>query len=343
MNRLISRFGVWLEVDQGRAAATSNAYTSYLDKLDQFLFDDTGKDLLSVNTKDLEKFTGVWAHQQGMTARSRRPLIAAVRGFYKWLEDEDILESNPAKKIGYPKAGKPLPVMMGRLNAEKLLKSCDLNTFIGVRDAAILALLISSGLRVSGVASLNQEQFSSIEDDDGNKVVLLRVTEKGKKERVIPVDEVAELYLMLYLASADLLALQEQRLLPTGEHIMWVQTQQASCPEHDWMGENRRLSAGAVQRMIVRRGMKLGIPRRELHPHAIRHLFGTELAESDVPIQRIQLLMGHADPQSTALYIQLSGRKNAAVINEHSPLAKMNTPLHGVRDEMKRRNIKKLT
>ena len=338
MNDLFLNFANWLEITKGRSAATSDMYVAYLVRLDDFLFNKCGgRSVLFAKASDLEFFCGVWAHQQGLSPRSRRPLIASVRGFYKWLYREDHIKYNPAKFLSYPKAGKPLPVVMGRNNAEALLKSCDLSTFVGVRDAAMLALLMATGLRISGLASLNQEQFTTTTDDEGNKIVLLRVLEKGKKERIIPVDEVAQLYLMIYLAHSELLALQGERLLKNGEHLLWVQIQQGVTPICDWVGEDRRLSAGAIGRMIVRRGLKLGIARKELHPHAIRHLFGTELAESDVPIQRIQLLMGHSDPKTTAIYIQLSGRKSAAVINAFSPLAKMVTPLHGVRDELKRR------
>lgn len=338
MNKLIHDYAMWLETVGGRQATTSNIYTSYLKKLENFLKEDTGVDILEADRLDLESFCGQWAHQQGMTPRSRRPLIASVRGFYKWLFEYEYREDNPAKSLSYPKAGKPLPVMMGRKNAEGLLKSCDLSTFVGARDAAMLALLISTGLRVSGLASLNQEQFYTVEDETtGHPVVMLRVMEKGKKERVVPVDEVAVLPLKIYLQHKELIALQKERLLNDGDHLMWVQIQRGICPEHDWMGENRRLSAGAIQRMIVRRGARCGIPRHELHPHAIRHLFGTELAESDVPLQRIQMLMGHADPQTTAVYIQLSGRKNAEIINQFSPLAKMSTPFHALRDQINRK------
>ena len=79
--------------------------------------------------------------------------------------------------------------------------------------------------------------------------------------------------------------------------------------------------------MVQRYGRRLGIPEEELHPHAFRHLFGTELTEDDVSLASTQDLMGHVDPKSTSVYIQLAQRRKAAVIDKAAPLAKMRTPV----------------
>ena len=79
--------------------------------------------------------------------------------------------------------------------------------------------------------------------------------------------------------------------------------------------------------MVAKYGQRVGIDADQLHPHAMRHLFGTELVEDDVNMLNAQKLMGHADPKSSAVYTALSVRKKTGIVDTHSPLAKMRTPV----------------
>lgn len=334
MHKLLHEYATWFEHTQGRAASSCSTYLGFLQRLDIFLF-NKDKDLLTATRADLEAFTGAWAHQQKISPRSRRPMIASVKSFYRWATDQEKIPASPAERLVYPTAGKPLPEMITRRNAERLLLDCDLSTFIGTRDAAIIALLAATGMRVSGVASLNQEMFFSGEDDKGRAVQLLRVSEKGKKERIIPIVPEAVMYLTLYLHHAEFLAVKKSLVLPDGDNVLFIQTNRGQCPDHDWFGESRRLGSSGIQRMIIRRGERLEIPRAELHPHAFRHLFGTELAESEVDLKRIQMLMGHSSVEYTSIYIHLASRKLHDTVTAFSPLAKMHTPMHKLAEELR--------
>lgn len=143
------------------------------------------------------------------------------------------------------------------------------------------------------------------------------------------------MYLTLYLHHAEYLAAHKQLVLDDGDHVLFIQTNRGNCPEHEWFGESRRLNSSGIQRMIIRRGERLEIPRAELHPHAFRHLFGTELAESEVDLKRIQMLMGHSSIEYTSIYIHLAGRLLHDTVVSHSPLSKMKTPMHKLADELR--------
>lgn len=82
----------------------------------------------------------------------------------------------------------------------------------------------------------------------------------------------------------------------------------------------------SVQRMIERYGRQIGIPEEQLHPHALRHLFGAELAEDDVDLLLRQSLMGHADAKTTRIYSHLALRKLVGEMDRAGPMAKMRTP-----------------
>ncbi len=334
---MLDKYLHWLEHNQGRAVSTVNVYHAYLTRLKLHLADH-GKTLATADRRLLEEFIGPIAHKAGITPSSRRPLIAAVRSLYHWAEASHLIAASPAKHLSYPKIGKPLPTPISRRNAEKMLNRCDLNTFVGQRDAAIIAMLISSGMRVSGIASLTQQSLIYDEVYPGQAPVLfVRVTEKGSKTRIIPLPDLMSLYLLQYTNSDEFVRLMPVLRLQNGDHALWVQTQRSQLPEHEWYGEKRRLSSGGIRDMLKRRGKECGIPAKECHPHAFRHLYGTELAEADVDPQRIQLLMGHASAETSNVYKHLAVRKLFEVANNHTPLAGMETPMHAIMQKLKKR------
>jgi site-specific recombinase XerD len=320
----------WLEHNKGNAVSTVNSYEGYLKRLGVHCA-DRGTTLEQADRRILEEFTGVVAHQAGITLNSRKPLIAAVRGLYKWAHEAERIPTNPAKSIAYPRLGRPLPTPISRSHAEKVLLACDLNTFTGRRDAALLAMLIGSGMRVSGLSSLTSQSLSFEPMEEGGAFELfVRVTEKGRKERIIPMPRVMSAYMIQYLTDPEMVALLPVLSLPNGDHILWVQTNRGSVPEHDWYGEKRRLSVGGIRDIIKRRGKAAGVPDDQLHPHAFRHLYGTELAEHDTDPQRIQILMGHSSAESTNIYKHLATRKLVQVVNQANPLLNMQTPIHAM-------------
>jgi site-specific recombinase XerD len=319
---LIEQFAVFKGINQGRAPRTVDMYIDTLQRLNTSL---QNRSFLEATSDELTFFLGPQLHQAGVHALSRRPHVAAVREFYRWLyKHQRLIGANPTSSITYPKSGKSLPLAITLANAEKLMWSIDFRTFQGVRDAAMLAILIGCGLRISGLLSLCREQVEpSI--IDGKPRLQIRVREKGDRERLVPVPEDAALMLRVYMDHPDLQAIDAR--LEDGRTLLFVSTKNTHCPPHEFHGARRRLNRKTVREMIQRRGKALGIPIEQLHPHAMRHLFGTELAEGDVDILQRQGLMGHAQASSTAIYEQVAIRKKFAAIDKAGPLSKMKTPV----------------
>ncbi|MCP3869700.1 MAG: tyrosine-type recombinase/integrase [Gammaproteobacteria bacterium] len=316
----------WLELmehNQNRAIGTVNKYHAYLTRLSEFL-KTRGKDLRKAEKEDLEQFTGIVAHQRGMLPRSRRPLVAAVRKFYFWAKEQWYVDANPAADLSYPTTGERLPNGMTLKNAGKLLLQPGLDDFKSVRDTAILSLFMGCGLRVGGLASLNQEDliFTEIEDKEW---MLVRVIEKGDRERLMPAPHEARLLLRAYLGHPDLKRLD--RTLEDGRQVLFVSMHNNNVPPHEYHGKNTRLNERNIHRMIVKHGEAAGIPRDQCHPHALRHLYGTELTESDVQQRKIQVLLGHACMKSTARYQHVAMRSLATAVEEANPLSKLHTPV----------------
>jgi site-specific recombinase XerD len=195
-----------------------------------------------------------------------------------------------------------------------------------------MATLMGCGLRVSGLVGLNESQVMT-DVVEGRKRMVLNVVEKGNRQRRQPVPEQADLLLRLYLEHP---ALKEiDRLLPNGDQVLFISVRNRSVPEHEYRGEARRLRRGAVVAMLKKYGNQQGVPADQLHPHALRHMYGTELREEDIDLITRQRLMGHADPKTTEIYDHLAMRKVTRDVDRGNPLSKINTPVTGLIQQLK--------
>lgn len=320
MRELIESFLEFKVSNEGRSPRTAQVYGLALGRLKVFL---DATDPLRASTDDLLAFTGPWLHKQGMSPESRKTHVAAVREFYAWLVRTGRIGTSPAKHVTYPRAPRKLPRLMTLANAEKLMWGPNFTTFEGVRDGAMLALLIGCGLRASGLVNLNEGNLVP-EVIDGRPRLIVRAMEKGKKQRSIPVPVEADLLLRLYLEHPDLKEID--RDIGNGEKVLFVSTRNRTCPAHEYHGEKRRMNRRAVLDMVAKYGRRAGIPESQIHPHALRHLFGTELAEDNVDILVRQQLMGHEDVKSTGIYTHLATRKLTRESDRANPMAKMHSP-----------------
>lgn len=318
---LLEQFAVFKGISQGRSPRTVEMYLDSLRRLDASL---KGRSFLEAGAEDLALFLGPELHRAGVHAISRRPHVAAVREFYRWLYRQQLIRNNPSSGLEYPSHGKSLPLAISLVNAEKLMWSIDFSTFVGVRDAAMLGILLGCGLRIAGLLSLTREQLEATSIDKRPRLVI-RVVEKGNRQRLLPIPQEAELMLRVYLEHPTYKAIDAR--LEDGRNLLFVATRNTHCAAHEFHGARRRMSRKTVLEMIQRRGKKLGIPKEQLHPHAMRHLFGTELAESDIDLLLRQGLMGHAEAKTTAIYEDVAQRKRFAAIDKGNPLSKMNTPV----------------
>lgn len=323
----------YLQANKGRSPATADQYLTYLTRLDAWCatpppephLQPSVDDARCVTREDLERFAGVVAHAGGLAPRSRRVMVSAVRGFFAWAVDAGkIAGPNPAATLPYPKAGKPLPKQVSLQDAERMLMAAPVDTFLGLRDAAIMMCLAGLGCRVSGLCRLNESALVWL-DEEGEDALYIRFTEKGERERIVPAPHETALMLRAYLGHQDLATID--RTLPDGDKVLFVTTRNRQVEECDYHGEARRVSPYAVRDLIMKYGQRAGVPAKLCHPHAFRHLYGTELEESDVSLKVNQALLGHDDLKSTTIYIRTAVRKLRAEVDRANPLAKMSAPI----------------
>lgn len=327
-NKLIERWLDWFEHAGGRSPETAYQYGKNLKRLAEFLGET---DLLAAELEQLEAFTGPHLHKMGLRPSSRRQAVAAIRGFFKWAHDRKLLPGdNPARILPAPKIGRPLPRMVSLENAEKLLMAPGMDDFVGVRDTAIISILIGCGCRASGIRNLNDSDLLWYREPDSPRLeqLVIRFREKGKTERLVPAPHDTALLIRAYLGHPKLDEID--RSLPQGDQVLFCNLVNCTVLAHEHRGEKRRLSSKAVLLMVARWAKVAGLPQSQQHPHALRHLYGTELAEADVGTVERMRLMGHRSANTTEIYDHMAMRKLTQIIHKSSPFQRIKSPASGL-------------
>ncbi|MFV0443595.1 MAG: tyrosine recombinase XerC [Planctomycetaceae bacterium] len=211
--------------------------------------------------------------------------LACLRSFFKFSTREGITDSNPAKALRTPRAGRKLPHFLTTDQVSKLLESPPANDHMGLRDRGILETMYSAGLRVAELVSLNVGDW----DRAAN---ILRVLGKGKKERIAPIGSYAAKALDRWL---------EVR----------VSDPQAPPDERDALFLNRfgrRLTTRSIGRMLEKYLILTGLDTIT-SPHTLRHSFATHLLDGGADLRSVQELLGHKSLTTTQIYTHVSTRR----------------------------------
>ena len=238
-------------------------------------------------------------HGQGLSKVSVARALAALRSMYKWLAREGMVRQNPAKLVAMPRTPKKLPRVPTLEEMNTLLDSGMPETAaFPERDRAIFELLYGCGLRNSELVGIELADL-----DVANGVLLVRG--KGKKQRYVPLEGKAEEALKIY-AGARQRILAEARL---NERRLFI---------------NRRggpLTTRSVARIVKQIAVAKGLPP-DVHPHTLRHAFGTHLLTEGADLRAIQELLGHERLSTTQKYTQLSIKHVMEVYDRTHPRAK---------------------
>ncbi len=236
-------------------------------------------------------------YESGLSKPSVARALAAVRSLYRWLARRGIVEQNPAALVSTPKLPKKLPRVptveeMNSVFTGELLAS------FPERDLLMLELLYGCGIRNSELIGINLEDMSA-----ANGLILIRG--KGKKQRYVPFGESARDALSLYLPVRQKLLADKRKVTP------------ALLINH----RGGRLSTRSVGRIVKRIAMAKGLSP-DVHPHTLRHAFGTHMLEEGADLRAIQEFLGHERLSTTQRYTQLSMKHVLAVYDATHPRAK---------------------
>ena len=206
----ITEYLSYLKVEKGLAANSLESYERDLAKLKAWA-DKNGFDLVKLTRQDLREWL-IDLGQTKLSENSKRRMISAMRGFYKFLMIDGHIKTNPSDNLDSPQKGFYLPKFLNQHEIETLLAQPDVSTEAGLRDRAILELMYASGLRVSEAVNV---KLSDLDLDLG----ILTTTGKGSKTRRVPVGSSAVEWLKSYIAirrKKENLDVQNLFVTPTG-------------------------------------------------------------------------------------------------------------------------------
>ncbi len=280
--------------------------SAYLTDVQQFVAYIAGAEPCKIGqlkAVDRYKLRGFLAHlvDAQLQTRSIGRKLAALRSFFRFLQDEGVVEHDPTALLHAPKQGSSIPAVLSVDAAFQLLQAVPGDTVEQLRDRAILELLYSSGLRVGELTRLNLADLDIARQQ-------LRVLGKGNKERLVPFGNHAATAVRAYI---------KQRPQPnpgrSGER------------DGKALFLNRRggrLTNRSIQRMMQR---ILNSLAQRLHatPHALRHSFATHLLESGADLRSIQELLGHSSLSTTRRYLHVDLDRLTRVYDECHPRSRM--------------------
>jgi integrase/recombinase XerD len=235
---------------------------------------------------------------RGLSPRSVARGVAAVRGLYRFLVMDRLLDRNPAEDLHPPHAWPALPKSLAIDQVDALIAQPDVATPLGLRDRAMIELLYATGMRVSelvGIRTLDLQLDASY----------LTCIGKGDKERMIPIGDQATTWVRRYLKDARSTLVQAGRAAPSSLFVN---------------ARGKPLSRVGFWKILKAYGLRAGLPR-SLSPHVLRHSFATHLLEHGADLRAIQTMLGHADLSTTQIYTHVLEARLRAVYDRFHPRA----------------------
>ncbi|MCL2012206.1 MAG: site-specific tyrosine recombinase XerD [Cystobacterineae bacterium] len=289
---LLDGYIAFLRAEKNVAAKTVDAYAaditeylSWLEKSGRSIAWVTPEDLL-VHLEQLE--------QKGLSARSRARHLAAIRGFHRFLEAEELSTSNPTRQLHSVKFSSKLPVFLSLEEVDALLGSPQVDTGAGLRDKAMLELLYATGMRVSELVSLG---LDAVRLEEG----YVRVVGKGQKERLIPLGRSAAQAISDYLREG-----RPGLLKGKPSKALFISSRQ------------KPMSRMGFWKLLRRYALKAGITK-DISPHKIRHSFATHLLDRGADLRAVQAMLGHADLSTTQIYTHVDTQRLRSVYDKAHP------------------------
>lgn len=243
-----------------------------------------GVEVTKVDHRNLRLYLA-YLKQAQYSAKTLNRHLSALRSFYKWMQREKLIATDPALALSNPRAPRNLPHTMTDSDVNRLLESCDTSTAVGLRDRAFLEFLYATGARISEVATLKLEQI-----DLQNGTV--RLFGKGSKERIVPLYESAIEWLKKYLRSSRPTLLLKDKS-GRAHSALFISVR----------GNN--MSADSLRKVFSSYLAASGLDS-SLSPHAMRHTYATELLGGGADLRIVQELLGHESLSTTQVYTHLS-------------------------------------
>jgi site-specific recombinase XerD len=279
MQKLITQFLHYLEVERSFSPRTISAYRHDLNMFVEFL-ESVGKaNITTISKDDVRQFLSERAKTNGAVTRARK--LSAVKSFFKHLGREGIIEANPVSDIEAPKLPQKEPAYLTETEYRNLITTVrrEATPFYIARDTAIIILLLGTGIRLSELVGLTLDRISL--EKSGRSI---KVRGKGDKERIVPLTDEVVVALEQYLKGRPDVSSNHLFISRLGDEL------------------HARSVYGLVKKYLKATGIK----KNKVAVHSLRHTFGTSLLNNGVNIVVIQELLGHKKLETTRRYLHIN-------------------------------------
>ncbi len=284
----------FMAVEKGVSRNTLEAYGRDLSRFIACL-EETGaaSDFLHVNSDHVIAHIGD-LRSRGLNSRSVNRAIAAIRGLFRYLLKEELIDENPISDIVSGKEWVHLPHTLSREEMDRLLEQPDVTTPLGLRNRAMMEFMYATGVRVTELISTTLGQLNW-------QVGFVLIRGKGDKERIVPVGRSAQNYIRQYLGEVRPKLLKGSRT-----DVLFL----------------NRSGKGLTRQgfwKIVRACARLAGLQKRIHPHVFRHSFATHLLEGGADLRSVQIMLGHADISTTQVYTHVTRERLRETHRKYHP------------------------
>lgn len=288
-DQLLDLFMTYLRFERKLSENTVDAYARDLVLFMAFL---DSENMLTVGWESVSRFLN---EDEGVRANTKARRLSTLRHFFKFALRRGLIERNPLETGFVRRYEKKIPKTISKEKVTALITAPDSNSPFGLRDRAMLELLYATGLRVSELILLTLDRMRM---EPGYVIVI----GKGDKERLVPFGEAAKRAVKHYLDVG-----RAQLLKGRDPHLFLNKY-------------GRAMSRQAFWQIVKRYALEVGIEKKHVSPHVLRHCFATHLLNHGADLRAIQLMLGHADLSTTQIYTEVSKARLQALHQRSHPL-----------------------
>jgi site-specific recombinase XerD len=286
----IDRFLDYLKIEKIASEVTLRDYYRELFRLNDFLLSKDISNINLISTRILRQYIYNAKESRNLASSSTAKLIAIIKSFFNYLEEDEIIIKNPSRKIKVPKKINKIPTVMSKHEVDLIIRSVDFAPLRyrknSVRDRLILTLLYYTGIRRNELLKLDWTDLNL------SKSTLIVRSGKGNKDRLIPI----------HSTLSDLLDKYLEERLPIEDNALIV-------------GERGKRMCKCCFVDILNKYLEIsGLKKKGYSAHSFRHSFASHLIESGVDLFKVQKLLGHATLETTKIYINFNSTQMAKAV-----------------------------
>lgn len=292
----LRQFLAYLKVERGLSINTVDSYSYDLKQFFLFANEQNIFTPQDINKDIIHEYCKIRS-LENISAKTMHRFLCAIRKYFYFLRKENILSISPADDLILPKIERTLPRIIKLEEIDNMILKPKKNTAKGQRDAAIIAVLYATGLRVSELANL------AISDIDFNQG-FLKTIGKGQKERLVPLNQKALGILMGYLENG-----RPSLLHSAKSDFVFIRK------------NGEKLTRQSLWKIIKKYAHLSGLDAASISPHKLRHSFATHLLMGGINLRALQMMLGHSDLATTEIYMHVDKKRLINLYEKYHPRA----------------------